>query len=210
MASSGVAIHPNAYVTAVLHAFKHPSAAVSGLLLGKVIEGKKGAAPRPWVEEAFPLFHFQSNLSAMFDVGFLQAEMIGKERGLQVIGYYAANELLDDDRISQFAQNPRLISRFGRGTPAVHWQIVNTRVIAKPRAVAVRCYRGAGERWEEVNTDAVEFINDADTGRAVPELNVHEQLQNSIERSVFRQIVDLDDHLENIELDPSKNSALVV
>ena len=90
MPASSTALKPEAYCTLFLHASKHPSKAVNGLLLGSADD----AAVR--VTKVLPLFHSSLALTPMLEAALMLADEHCKASGLKIVGYYQANELCDD------------------------------------------------------------------------------------------------------------------
>ncbi|OUC43591.1 hypothetical protein D917_09673 [Trichinella nativa] len=77
----------------ILHAAKYPHCCVSGILLGKKDKNDQVVN----VVTVIPLFHRWHQLSAMAEVALMQINMMINESQQQIVGYYQANELLNDD-----------------------------------------------------------------------------------------------------------------
>ena len=121
----------DAYCVLFMHACKHPSRAVNGLLLGKTSE--QGVS----VQKALPLFHTPLGLAPMLEAALMlvrnspatppcapfcrthdpcalfcrtpdcalsQADEHCKGQGLQIVGYYQANEMCDDLELGPFGK----------------------------------------------------------------------------------------------------------
>eukprot|EP01062_Namystynia_karyoxenos_P062822 TRINITY_DN55689_c0_g1_i1.p2 TRINITY_DN55689_c0_g1~~TRINITY_DN55689_c0_g1_i1.p2 ORF type:complete len:247 (+),score=65.57 TRINITY_DN55689_c0_g1_i1:92-832(+) len=141
--------HPQAYGKAYLHAFKHPSQAISGLFVGKVVDGPAGCTV--YVHDAFPLFHTHLHLRPLFDVALAQvAELAkagygGQSDGWHIIGYYAAESRVDDDTPTAFTEKvgKSLAAAADGAKPqpcAFVAQIVNRRITASPQEFAMKIY----------------------------------------------------------------------
>ncbi|GAA6013242.1 hypothetical protein JCM11491_006326 [Sporobolomyces phaffii] len=70
----------------ILHAAKHPTQTVCGLLVGTSTS----------ISDAIPLLHHWTELSAMMEVALQLAETHVKQRGLEILGVYVANERIGD------------------------------------------------------------------------------------------------------------------
>lgn len=80
----------NVYTKILLHAAKYFYCAVNGVLLGSV----DGSVVR--VKEAVALMHGQLGVTPLMDAALSLVENKSKESGMMIVGYYQANELLND------------------------------------------------------------------------------------------------------------------
>jgi hypothetical protein len=185
-----------AYIKAVLHAFKHPSDAVCGLLLGKM----NGNTLQ--VIDSIPLFHSQLTLMPMIDVALTQVKAACQD-GNKVVGYYVANESLTDDTLSAHAS--RIANRVKDSfKDAVVWQIINARVPPKSDSLAITVYASSGKGWSPSSADnmKIEFVKDSEGEyKAIDTNEVFAGLRKSIEEFAFKELVDFDDHLADIQGD---------
>ncbi|KAG0203188.1 hypothetical protein BGX28_004455 [Mortierella sp. GBA30] len=83
------------YLKPLLHAAKYPTTAVNGVFLADSSNN---------VVDAVPFFHFWSTLTPMLEVAMAQVDLHCKANGLRIIGYYEANERLDDEALSLVGQ----------------------------------------------------------------------------------------------------------
>uniref|UniRef100_A0A5B6ZY63 MPN domain-containing protein n=1 Tax=Davidia involucrata TaxID=16924 RepID=A0A5B6ZY63_DAVIN len=93
----------NAYIKLVLHALKHKTSAVNGVLLGRL----SGGDTNPVVEitDSVPLFHSQIGLLPPLEIALIQIEDYYGAQGLNIVGYYHANERFDDFELGNVAKN---------------------------------------------------------------------------------------------------------
>jgi hypothetical protein len=76
----------DALLTALLHAAKFPSCAVSGALLGPATSAQTTS-----ITAAIPLFHHPTAaMAACVEAGLAQVEALASSRGLALVGYYHA------------------------------------------------------------------------------------------------------------------------
>ena len=89
---SSVSLSSDAYILPLLHAARHPSSAVLGLLVA-------ATANDPAIDEAIPLLHHWTTLTPAAESGIEVARRhvapaAGQAR--QIVGVYAANARVDD------------------------------------------------------------------------------------------------------------------
>lgn len=132
-----------AYGKLMLHALKYPTAAVNGVLLGKV--GGDGVD----ITEAVPLFHSLLNLSAMLEVALLQIDTYCASRqGLEIVGYYQANHGVAKSGIDSTAS--AIAAQINKVNPRAVVIMVNNRVLTKEtlaQGKAVTVFFPQGEGW---------------------------------------------------------------
>ncbi|KAL3904840.1 MAG: hypothetical protein SGPRY_011139 [Prymnesium sp.] len=88
----------DAYCLLFLHACKFPLKAVNGLLLGEA------SAEGVVVSKALPLGHSSLALSPMLETALMLADELCKQGGLQIVGYYQANEMGSDIELGPFGK----------------------------------------------------------------------------------------------------------
>ncbi|GAA5988580.1 hypothetical protein JCM5350_004462 [Sporobolomyces pararoseus] len=74
----------------ILHAAKHPSQTVCGLLVGTSSSNSNS------ISDVIPLLHHWTELSAMMEVALQLAELHVKQQGKEIMGLYIANERIGD------------------------------------------------------------------------------------------------------------------
>ncbi|KAL3140444.1 hypothetical protein ABBQ38_004703 [Trebouxia sp. C0009 RCD-2024] len=89
-----------ALLKVLLHAAKYPAASVNGVLLGRT------ASDRPIVEivDAIPFLHSFLTLAPALETALIQASSYARQKGLQLVGYYHANERFDDTELASSAR----------------------------------------------------------------------------------------------------------
>ncbi|OAY74604.1 ER membrane protein complex subunit 8 [Ananas comosus] len=93
-----------AYIKLALHALKHPSSPVNGLLLGPLQTPAFAADPTVVVSDAVPLSHSQIGLLPSLELALIQVEEHFGGEGVGVVGYYHANERFDDAELGSAAR----------------------------------------------------------------------------------------------------------
>ncbi len=89
---------PDAYSVLFLHCCRYPTRSLNGLLIGRA-DGDSVS-----VEQVLPLFHTQISLAPMLEAALLLADEHCQQSGLQIVGYYQANELVDDLDLGPFGK----------------------------------------------------------------------------------------------------------
>jgi len=210
-----------AYAKVLLHAAKYPADAISGLLLGTV---DKGAVT---VHDSLPVSHLPPELLPMLDVAVLQAKALAGDGPLSVVGYYAANVGLTDDAASKTPGHPggrtpshpcflsqpgpsfegcptRAVHRLKDSLPAcVLFQVLNSKVSPESDSIAIASFVPSKKGSTLAAGPSLEF------GQIDPELGwqatsaaaAARAVSRALRAGLHRQLVDLDDHLQSIELD---------
>ncbi|KAL1498793.1 hypothetical protein AB1Y20_014100 [Prymnesium parvum] len=181
-----LALSHDAYCVLFLHACKHPSKAVNGLLIGTVTDG----AVR--VTKALPLFHSSLALAPMLETALMLADELCKQTGSQLVGYYQANELANDLELGPFGK--RIAEKIRSRCPeaaallldgsSMHPTIDDLRLVAlgadgKKGSAAQPTLENAEERAAKTLAKLSEYIS----------LSLHHEL------------VDFDAHLDDISKD---------
>ncbi|KAL6572483.1 hypothetical protein OROMI_013441 [Orobanche minor] len=94
-------IHQNTYLKVVLHALKHRTSTVNGVLLGR--SSADGSAIE--IIDSVPLFHSQIGPLPPHEIALIMIEEYYGEKGLSIVGYFHANEMYDDFELPSVALN---------------------------------------------------------------------------------------------------------
>ncbi|MCD7453001.1 hypothetical protein HAX54_019095 [Datura stramonium] len=98
---SNYEIHQNAYIKLILHALKHKTSSVNGVLLGRI----SGNGDNVEIVESVPLFHSQIGLLPPLEISLIMIEEYYADKGLSIVGYFHANERFDDFEVGNVAKN---------------------------------------------------------------------------------------------------------
>lgn len=98
---SNYEIHQNAYIKLILHALKHKTSSVNGVLLGRI----SGNGDNVEIVESVPLFHSQIGLLPPLEISLIMIEEYYADKGLSIVGYFHANERSDDYEVGNVAKN---------------------------------------------------------------------------------------------------------
>lgn len=84
MTSTQFELSKEAAYKLIMHACKHPTRRVNGILIGRVLSTKAVE-----LVDVIPLFH-QSTLTPMLEVAMEYIESYASQKNLQILGYYEA------------------------------------------------------------------------------------------------------------------------
>ncbi|KAL9226656.1 hypothetical protein vseg_002443 [Gypsophila vaccaria] len=186
-------IGQNAYIKLVLHAMKHSTTAVNGVLVGR-FDVSKGVVE---ISESVPLFHSNTGLLPPLEIALMQIEEYYSGQGLSLVGYFHANERSDDNDLSNVAKNigDHLCRYFPQaGILLLDNKKLETLSKVKDRSPVMQFYRKDGSKWK--------LSGKEEGGRLVlkePSANV--MLMDYISSNKWQDIVDFDDHLNDISKD---------
>jgi hypothetical protein len=184
-----IELAPAAYQVLFLHCLKYPHRSVNGLLLGAA----DGEAVR--VREALPLFHSSLSLAPMLEAALLLADEHCAAKGLKIVGYYQANEVVDD---LELGPNGKKIS---------------DKIRTQTPAAAVLMLDGAKMRPTPTDLRLLALGADAKRLEAptiAPSAEAAiERLEGCLSTGLQSEIVDFDTHLDDHTKDWTGNGALV-
>lgn len=196
MGSSGdckYEIGQNPYIKLVLHALKHQSSAVNGLLIGRLLDD--GATVH--VADAVPLSHSQIGLLPALELALIQAEEYFGEDGLNVVGYYHANERYDDYELGNAAKKigDHVARYFARAAVLL---LDNRKLEAllkdKGRDPVVQLYTRDSKTWCLAGSDGNCLLK-------LKEPSANIVLLDYVSTEKWHDIIDFDDHLDDISKD---------
>ncbi|XP_027941842.1 ER membrane protein complex subunit 8/9 homolog isoform X2 [Vigna unguiculata] len=103
MGSNGLRyeIAQNAYIKLVLHSLKHPTSAVNGILIGRISPSNDVVE----IADAVPLFHSHIPLLPQLEISLILIEEYFSAKGLNIVGYFHANERSDESELGSVAKN---------------------------------------------------------------------------------------------------------
>ncbi|XP_027064834.1 ER membrane protein complex subunit 8/9 homolog [Coffea arabica] len=183
-------IHQNAYIKLVLHALKHKTSAVNGVLLGR-LSGDDTVE----IVDSVPLFHSQIGLLPPLEIALIMIEEYYNDKGLSIVGYFHANERFDDFELSNVAKNiGDHISKYSPGAALL--LLDNKKLEALPKGKdgnpVMQLYtKDTSRSWKLVGSDRL----------TVKEPSANVILLDFISSKKWKDITDFDDHLDDISKD---------
>ncbi|GAA5835369.1 hypothetical protein JCM3766R1_004768 [Sporobolomyces carnicolor] len=176
---SDYTLSARASIVPILHAAKHPTRTVCGLLVG--------SAQSNLISDAIPLLHHSTELSAMMQVALELVESHVKRRGDDIMGLYVANERLGDLAVplglGQAAESIR------RENPSALVLVLNL----ADESTAKTTWTPSKMRQVQLET---------------PSSALTDSIRHHLESDRQNLVGDFDDHLEDASIDWLTNSKL--
>ncbi|KAG5053469.1 hypothetical protein AAZX31_02G283700 [Glycine max] len=196
MGSNGLRyeIEQNAYIKLVLHSLKHPTSAVNGVLIGRI------SASNDVVEiaDAVPLFHSHIPLLPQLEISLIMIEEYFSAKGLNIVGYFHANERSDDSELGSVAKN--IGDHICRYFPQAAVLLLDNKKLdalkkSKDRSAIMQLYvRDTSKNWKLVQSDGNNRFS-------LKEPSANLVLLDYIASEKWNDVVDFDDHLDDISKD---------
>lgn len=186
-----VSFSSRAYCKIILHAAKYPHCAINGLLLAKQKGKADGKSAELRVEDAIPLFHICLHISPMAEIALTLVDQLAVSKGLVLAGYYLANENINDLSTDRPAHRiaDKIAENFGNALLAV---VDNREVTLGMSSNPLRISQFMDGKWKPKNIADVLYDEGVTQTDAMYSLLKAEQ---------YRNLVDFDNHLDNIALD---------
>ncbi|CAI2165907.1 12446_t:CDS:2 [Funneliformis geosporum] len=201
-------INTRAYLKIILHACKYPTRTVNGILLAQV-SNEDDSSNQIIISDVVPLFHNWHTLTPMLEVGLQQIDIYANQNKLNVVGYYHANERIDDNKLPPFGQ--KIASKiFEKFNDAIALVVQNTKLSPEKPEIAIVPYLFKENQWRPDNK-AFSQIRDStfSCSFTLDNMESTDLVSSSIRNKHFEHLYDFDEHLENIELDWLNNTKVV-
>ncbi|EXC21515.1 hypothetical protein L484_014870 [Morus notabilis] len=185
-------ISQNAYIKLVLHALKHKTSGVNGVLIGRVSSQNDGVVE---ITDSVPLFHSHLGLLPQLEISLILIEEYYSSKGDNIVGYFHANERFDDYELGGVAKN--IGDHISRYFPQAAILLLDNKKLAaleksKDRSPVLQIYtKDASRNWKLVGSDAGHHLTTKE-----PLANV--VLLDYISTEKWKDLVDFDDHLDDI------------
>ncbi|KAK6133047.1 hypothetical protein DH2020_033202 [Rehmannia glutinosa] len=183
-------IHQNAYLKLVLHALKHRTSAVNGVLLGR--SSADGATVE--IVDSVPLFHSQIGLLPPLEIALIMIEEYYGEKGSSIVGYFHANERYDDFELASVAKN--IGDHITRYFPQAALLLLDNKRLedlpkGKDRSPVMQLYTKDASSWKLLGSKGSNQLT-------VKQPSANTVLLDYISSGKWKDIVDFDDHLDDI------------
>lgn len=188
-----------AYVKLALHALKHPAAAVNGLLVGRLADPAASPAVVS-VADAVPLSHQPHHLPLLptLELALTLVEDHFQAQGLAVVGYYHANARRDDADLPAVAKRvgDHIFRYFPRAAVLLLDNVKLEEVVkGSSRDAVVQLYtRDSSKSWRQAGSDGSSQLE-------LKEPSTNVVLADHVTTKKWQQVVDFDDHLDDISKD---------
>ncbi|CAO3637634.1 unnamed protein product [Cunninghamella echinulata] len=132
----------------------------------------------------------------MLDMALEQVELYAEKKQLQIVGWYQANARQNDTTMHE--NSIKIVDAIRqRYKTAIAFIIDNQKLALENKSSAIIVYRYIEGQWK-ANKQANEDINE----------DIYPKVRGYFSASTYQRIIDLDDHLENIDLDYLSSSEL--
>ncbi|KAL6975169.1 hypothetical protein U1Q18_023963 [Sarracenia purpurea var. burkii] len=189
-------IGQNAYIKLILHALKHQNSAVNGVLLGRLSGADSNLVLE--ITDSVPLFHSQIGLLPPLEIALIQIEEYYGAQGLNIVGFFHANERFDDFELGNVAKN--IGDHIHQNFPQAALLLLDNKKLevlpkGKDRSPVMQLYtRDSARTWKL-------FGSDGSSRLFVKEPTANIILLDYISSRKWQDIVDFDDHLDDISQD---------
>lgn len=208
MGESKYEISQTAYVKLVLHALKHTTSAVNGILVGRIKQypasedDNNNSTEAVEIIDAIPLSHAQLGLLPTLEIAITQGEDYFASKGdrLSVVGYYHANERYEDLELSPLAK--KIGDHISRYCPQAAILLLDNKLVEElpkggSKKPVVQLYtRDASKVWRQAGSSGsigVRLVFKEPTANTI--------LWDYIIEGREQEIVDFDEHLDDISKD---------
>eukprot|EP00904_Undaria_pinnatifida_P008106 jgi/Undpi1/4425/HiC_scaffold_17.g07780.m1 len=184
MSGSAVTVEKAAYLKLMLHAAKYPWASVSGFLLGETGSSEEEQVT---VKDAVPLFH-TATLAPLLETSAAMVDAHAAKIGLSIVGFYQANQCLDENSPSLLATKIMDKIDLANGGSSVLLVVSNKRLETRGDSAVSVFARDASNSFRKrlevgVSSQCIEAFESALTKRAETGL------------------VDMDEHFDDVTKD---------
>ncbi|GAA5908242.1 ER membrane protein complex subunit 8/9 family protein [Sporobolomyces salmoneus] len=174
----------------ILHAAKHPTQTVCGLLVGSSSNS---------ISDAIPLLHHWTELSAMMEVALQLAESSVKQQGKEILGLYIVNSRIGDMSVPLgLGKVADSIERENKN--AVVLMIDNEKLNSDQLPFLLCSKHSSRSIWTHSPSASLNLDLDPSALNA--------SIRNHLESNRQNLVGDFDDHLEDASIDWLTNSKL--
>jgi len=185
-----VYFHLPAFSKVILHVTKYPQHPVNGVLLRKRSKDEDNSLNKINVHDSIPLIHMCKYVTPMMELALAQIEQYCKGSKYEIVGYYQANQSLNDNNPDFVAQ--RIAEKLTEVNPNLIVAIVNnSQLNSNLECAPFNLYQlmdGKLKRKESKMT----LLPDEDGALST--------VSALIQAKAYRNLIDFDNHLDDITL----------
>ncbi|KAL0481570.1 hypothetical protein AKO1_012299 [Acrasis kona] len=195
----GLGVKSSAYQKVVLHACKYPYCDVNGVLIGYE-EPENGLI----ITDAIPLFHGHLTLLPLLEAALLQIDSLleirnkSSQKLLQIVGYYFANEVMENESIS--AIHTSIFNKIAKNFPgSTLWRVDNKLLatLSNKSAVVVYNQNEKSKRFDKKEQGINYFFASSQADQVDP-IEVFDTLSKKIQKEEFLTLFDFEDHVDDV------------
>eukprot|EP01126_Amoeba_proteus_P006579 TRINITY_DN1229_c0_g1_i8.p1 TRINITY_DN1229_c0_g1~~TRINITY_DN1229_c0_g1_i8.p1 ORF type:complete len:213 (-),score=27.55 TRINITY_DN1229_c0_g1_i8:350-988(-) len=199
--SVGIQFSGASYQKLILHLIKYPSLTVNGTDPTRLFDlpphfqgvflGLQRSSTL-LIEDSIPLFHGPC-LSPMLEIALLQVESYANSRDLHIVGYYHAPASKTDEKLPPIAE--QIASQIQSNYEgACLFLVKNIQTYEDHISGTFFTFSKKTRRWETNQARTPSFTKDTSS-------KIWEELSENIEKRVFLNLSDFDNHLHDIQND---------
>ncbi|KAF3423993.1 hypothetical protein E2986_00993 [Frieseomelitta varia] len=186
-----ISFSSRAYCKIILHAAKYPHCAINGLLLAKQNNKRDNKSAQLRIEDVVPLFHICLHVSPMAEIALTMVDQFAISKGLVLAGYYLANENINDLSTDKPAHKiaDKIAENCGNSLLVV---VDNKEITLSMSSIPLRVSQFVDGKWK------LKDISDILYDKGATHTFV---LYALLKAEKYRNLVDFDNHLDDISLD---------
>ncbi|BGP12813.1 hypothetical protein JCM10213_008074 [Rhodosporidiobolus nylandii] len=186
-------LSPLAYLKVVLHAAKHPSSTVCGLLVGTVSSGTAS------IVDAIPLLHHGVDLSMAMEAGLQLAEIYAKQQQWVFLGLYVANERLAHTAVPRGLGKAAEVIR-DKQPEALVLVVENEKLASGEPALIPHLFQSTSSSWKPATLSAANVT--------LSDSSAPSKALDQIKARRHHTLGDFDDHLSDASVDWLRNAGV--
>jgi len=189
-----------AFCKVILHVTKYPQNPVNGVLLReKRKSSDKDTGSRKFIiQDAIPVLHMSKYTTPMMEFALTQIEQYCKGSDMEVVGYYQANESLKDNQPDIVAL--RISEKLAESNPNLIVVMINNDQLNSNLECAPFTLYQVNEGKLRPKEARINLLPDEDGALST--------VSALIQAKSYRQLIDFDNHLEDISLNYWVNPTL--
>ncbi|XP_076177734.1 ER membrane protein complex subunit 8/9 [Ptiloglossa arizonensis] len=186
-----ISFSSRAYCKIILHAAKYPHCAINGLLLAKQKNKSDSKSVELRIVDAIPLFHICLHVSPIAEIALIMVDQFAMRKDLIIAGYYLANENISDLSTDKPAHRiaDKIAENHGNALLVV---VDNKEIPFDMSSNPLRVSQFIDGKWK------LKDITDVICDRRVTHTDA---LYSLLKAGQYRNLVDFDNHLDDISLD---------
>jgi len=189
MTESEHEISTRAYCKMVMHAARHPSSNINGLLLAKKTDDSRNMK----YVDCIPLFHINTGLAPMVEVALAQVENEVNRSGLRIAGLYHGHDNLKDNHVDTFSQ--KIADKIAENIPGTLLVTIDSKKLSlnmETPALILHQHEASSGKWRKKDAGSLRLEHEAVSLQCAAAV---------LHKKIYRDIVDFDNHLDDISLD---------
>jgi len=192
-----VSFELQAFSKIILHATKYPQHGINGVLLKKTISGhgdSSSSAVHSDKELVFcdsiPLLHMSRYVTPTMEIGLAQVEQHCKRMNFEIAGYYQANQNLNDNSPDFVCH--RIVDKLAEVNPNIIIVMVNNdQLDSNLDCAPFTLYHYSDGKFK---------VKDTKIKLQPDQMGALSSVSALIQAKVYRNLVDFDNHLDDITL----------